>query len=394
MAESADLKALPLQVRIHSSLDEIPAADWNGLVRGGSPFLRHEFLHAMERHGCVGERFGWLPRHVTLWQGGRLVAAMPLYEKHNGYGEFVFDHAWADAWRRAGLRYYPKLVSAIPYTPATGQRLLAVAGRERELWPVLLQTARELTEATGASGAHWLFPEPAEQDFLQRQGWMARYDCQFHWTNRGYRDFDHFLAALTAKKRKNIRRERRRVRDAGVRLRRLDGHTATVEDWQAFARFYGLLFEEKWGMATFNLRFFREVADKLPDQVLLVLAERCGETIAGALMYRSDDRLYGRHWGAAEAVDCLHFEACFYQGIEYCIEQGIRVFEPGAQGEHKLARGFLPVRTCSSHWLAEPAFREPVARFCAHERSAVNDYIGQMRAASPYRGSHEGPLTP
>ncbi|HEB95314.1 MAG TPA: N-acetyltransferase [Sedimenticola thiotaurini] len=381
----------PPQLRILSGLEQVPAAEWNRLVPGNHPFLRHEFLHAMERHGCVGAEFGWLPRHLTLWQQGRLVAAMPLYEKHNGYGEFVFDHAWADAWARAGLRYYPKLVSAIPYTPATGRRLLAEPGREETLWPLLRQAAVELARATGASGVHWLFPVAEEQRFLQRQGLLARHDCQFHWRNRDYRDFDHFLTTLAAKKRKNIRRERRLVRQSGVRLRRFDGHDAGEAEWRAFADFYQRLFERKWGMATFNHGFFHEVAQQLPEQVLLVLAERQGRYIAGALMYRSDDCLYGRHWGAIETVDGLHFEACYYQGIEYCIERGLQRFEPGAQGEHKLARGFLPVRTCSSHWVAAGGLRQPVARFCADERAAVADYIERMENASPYRRPDPAP---
>jgi len=385
LAESADLSSRGLRVQIHSAIGEIPASEWNRLVRDSNPFLRHEFLHAMERHGCVGEAFGWLPRHVTVRDDDRLVAAMPLYEKYNSYGEFVFDHAWADAYRRAGLSYYPKLVAAVPYTPATGQRLLALPGQEQVVWPVLLRTALELAGTLRASGVHWLFPTGDEQLFLRSQALLARHDCQFHWTNQGYRDVDDFLAVLTAKKRKNIRQERRRVRDAGVRLRRLDGHSASAGDWQAFTRFYNRTFEEKWGMATFNLPFFQEVAARLPGQVLLVLAEREGEDIAGALMYRSDSRLYGRHWGAVEEVNSLHFEACYYQGIEYCIEQGISVFEPGAQGEHKLARGFLPVRTHSSHWIADPRFQGPIADFTGHERAAVADYIEQMSAGTPYR---------
>jgi len=390
LAESADLSRPGLRVQIHNAIGAIPASEWNRLVRDNNPFLRHEFLYAMERHGCVDEAFGWLPRPVTLWEGDRLVAAMPLYEKHNSYGEFVFDQAWADAYRRAGLSYYPKLVAAVPYTPATGQRLLALPGQESALWPVLLQTALELAKTLRASGVHWLFPAAEEQRFLHDQALITRHDCQYHWPNRGYRDFDAFLSTLTAKKRKNIRQERRRVCDAGVHLRRLDGHSASAEDWQTFTRFYNRTFEEKWGMATFNLPFFQEVAAKLPGQVLLVLAELDGEDIAGALMYRSDSRLYGRHWGAMAEVNSLHFEACYYQGIEYCIEQGISVFEPGAQGEHKLSRGFLPVCTQSSHWIADPRFQGPIADFTDHERAAVADYIEQMSVRSPYKARVHG----
>ncbi len=373
------------RVRIHDNLKEIPAHDWNALVVGRQPFLRHEFLSAMEEHGCVGEHFGWIPAHVSVEENGRLVAAMPLYRKLNSYGEFVFDHAWEEAWRRVGLNYFPKLVSAVPYTPATGQRLLVAPRREQELFPVLFRAALSLAGEQQASGVHWLFPEAREKAFLAEQGLVLRHDCQFHWRNPGYRDFDDFLSSLSARKRKNIRRERRKVEAAGVSLRRLDGHTATAQDWRDFALFYNRLFEEKWGMATFNEDFFRVVAAAMPDQVLLVLADLQGECIAGALMYASDTRLYGRHWGSIAEIDSLHFEACYYQGIEYCIERSLQVFEPGAQGEHKVARGFEPVSTVSAHWIAVEGFREPIQRFARLEERSVAAYMKQMQKQSPYR---------
>ncbi len=375
----------PIRARIHPRLNEIPREDWNALVPGGNPFLRHEFLSAMEEHGCVGEHFGWIPCHLGVYEGQGLVAAMPLYLKRNSYGEFVFDHAWEEAWQRVGLSYFPKLVSAIPYTPATGARLLCAPGREPALYPLLYSAALALAEEHSASGIHWLFPRQAELDFLLAQGLVSRQDCQFHWRNPGYGDFDDFLSRLSARKRKNIRRERRKVREAGVTLRRLNGHTATARDWKDFARFYNRLFEEKWGMATFNEAFFRDVAAAMPDQVLLVLADLRGECIAGALMYASDTRLYGRHWGSMVDIDSLHFEACYYQGIEYCIEHGLQVFEPGAQGEHKVARGFEPVATASAHWIAVEGFREPIQRFARMEARSVAAYIEAMKRQSPYR---------
>ena len=375
-----------LKVEIHPRIDEIPAEAWNALAGETSPFSRHAFLAAMERHGCVGETFGWLPCHLAVWQGARLIGALPLYEKLNSYGEFVFDQAWADAYRRLGMAYFPKLVSAIPYTPAVGPRLLAAPGREAEVAELAMTAARRLAEARGASGVHCLFPRQLEHARFEGAGWMSRHDCQFHWENRGYRDFDDFLAALSAKKRKNIRQERRKVREAGVTLRRLDGHTASEADWRAFARFYDRTFETKWGMATFNLGFFMEVAERMPDRVLLVLADRAaGECVAGALMYRGADTLYGRHWGCVEEIDSLHFEACYYQGIDYCIEQGLKRFEPGAQGEHKIARGFLPTLTRSAHWLTDERLRPAVADFCERERAAVADYMAGLAASSPYR---------
>jgi predicted N-acyltransferase len=374
-----------LKIIIHEQIEEIPIDQWNLLLPDNQPFLRHEFLHAMERHGCVGEHFGWLPRHLAVYQDERLVAAMPLYEKHNSYGEFVFDYAWADAYRRNHLAYFPKLVSAIPYTPATGRRLLCQPEREAELYPVLLQAALQLAQRLDASGFHCLFPTPEEQRFLARQELLTRNDCQFHWHNRGYREFDDFLADLTAKKRKNIRQERRRVTEAGVFLRRLDGQSASAQDWRDFTRFYNQTFEEKWGIATFNTGFFLEVANKLPEQVLLVLADLDGECIAGSLMYRSDTTLYGRHWGCVRQIDSLHFEACYYQGIDYCIARGLERFEPGAQGEHKIARGFRPTLTRSSHWIADKRFRQAISAHVLHEQDAVHQYLEELEQSLPFK---------
>jgi predicted N-acyltransferase len=374
-----------LEIKIHGCIDEIPPGEWNALVRDNNPFMRHEFLNAMEQHACVSEQFGWLPCHVAVYESGALQAAMPLYEKHNSYGEFVFDNAWADAYHRAGLAYFPKLVSAVPYTPATGQRLLAASGKASDYFPILLRAVLQLGEQMGASSFHCLFPTVEGFEFLARQGLLTRHDVQFHWHNQGYGDFDQFLGALVAKKRKNIRQERRRVQEAGVTLRRLNGHTASDQDWQQFTHFYNKTFQEKWGMATFNYGFFRQVAEQLPDQVLLVLADLEGVCVAGSLMYQSDTTLYGRHWGADLRLDGLHFEACYYQGIEHCIEQGLSCFEPGAQGEHKLSRGFVPTLTRSSHWIRDEGFREPIARYTEHEQAAIANYLQQLQPSIPYR---------
>mgnify|MGYP001821559729 FL=1 len=306
-----------MRISIHQSIDEIPAGQWNRLVKDRNPFVNHGFLGAMEQHQCVGEQFGWFPMHIGVYEEGTLVAAMPLYRKTNSYGEFVFDHAWSDAWQRAGLSYYPKLVSAIPYTPAAGQRMLCEPGREAEFYPLLLNAALRLVETQSFSGLHILFPEAPEQEFFQQQNLISRHDCQYHWHNREYRDFEDFLSRLSARKRKNIRRERKKAAQSGVKLRCLDGHAATEQDWHDFTRFYNQTFAEKWGMATLNFGFFSQVAGAMPDQVLLVLADLGNECIAGALMYRSDHTLYGRHWGSTTHVDSLHFEACYYQVIDY-----------------------------------------------------------------------------
>ncbi len=378
-----------MQIRIHQHIAEIASNQWNRLVKDNNPFVDHAFLLAMEQHRCVGEQFGWFPLHIGVYEAGSLVAAMPLYRKINSYGEFVFDQAWSDAWQRAGLSYYPKLVSAIPYTPATGQRLLCEAGREQKFYPLLLNAALQLLESEELSGLHILFPEAVEQEFLQHQNLISRHDCQYHWHNRRYEDFDDFLSRLTARKRKNIRRERKKALQSGVHLRCLDGHSATDQDWHDFNRFYNQTFAEKWGMATFNFGFFSQVAREMPDQILLVLADLGNECIAGALMYKSDHTLYGRHWGSTTHIDSLHFEACYYQGIEYCIANGLQHFEPGAQGEHKIARGFEPSLTRSFHWLREDRFRVPVTRYCEQERAAVADHMAELGSASAYRAEDQ-----
>ncbi|HFQ92114.1 MAG TPA: N-acetyltransferase [Chromatiales bacterium] len=374
-----------MEIRAHTGMEEIPAGQWNALLTRDQPFVRHEFLHALEAHGCVGQAFGWLPRHVTVSEGGRLVGALPLYEKYNTFGEFVFDHALAQAYGQVGLRYYPKLVCAVPYTPVCGPRLLARAEDRRRVYPVLLQAARQMADAVGASGLHFLFPEVEAQDWLEGQSLLVRHDCQFHWHNRGYSGFEDFLSTLSAKKRKNIRRERRIVAQAGIRFQRLDGHAATGSDWKAFARFYRDTFESKGSIAPLNEDFFRAVARAMPDRVLLVLARRGDEIIAASLMWHDDEVLYGRYWGSSVAVDSLHFETCYYQGIEYCIERGLRLFEPGAQGEHKIARGFSPVLTRSSHWLRDTPLLEAIRQYMEREREAVRQYMRALEDRLPYR---------
>lgn len=375
-----------MQIQIHSQIAAIPADQWNALVQDANPFLRHEWLAALEQHGCVGEEFGWLPRHIGVYQDNVLVAAMPLYEKYNNYGDFVFDHAWERAYAQCGKAYYPKLTSAIPYSPVSGQRFLVTAGREAELLPILLASVQQLAEALDASSFHCLFPLAEQLEWLQSQGLTVRHDCQFHWYNQGYTCFEDFLAALQPKKRKNIKQERRKVAEAGITLRELNGHTATAADWERFAFFYRHTFESKWGIPTLNEGFFRSMAQALGEQVVLILADSPeGECIAGSLMLRSATRLYGRHWGCTQYVDSLHFEACYYQGIEYCIRHGLQVFEPGAQGEHKVPRGFIPTWTRSAHWLREPTFRAAVERHAAYERNSVEEYMHSVNAHSPYR---------
>ena len=375
-----------MNIETFSSIDDIDPSRWNVLVRDRYPFLQHGFLSAMERHACVGPRAGWIPRHLGCFDGDALVGAMPLYEKHNSWGEFVFDHAWADAFHRAGLAYYPKLVNAIPFTPAAGQRVLAREHGREGILRALLGGARELMGGGRFSGLHSLFVEPGEFAWLHTEDAVSRSDCQFHWHNRGYPDFDAFLGTLKAKKRNNIRRERARAAGAGVVIRRLDGHTAGEADWRDFTEMYRGIYDRKYGYPAFNLGFFTEVAALMPDQIQLVMVRRKddAEAVAAALMYRDHHTLYGRHWGCRGYVDCLHFETCYYQGIEICIAGGLQRFDPGAQGEHKIARGFAPTPTRSLHWMAHSPFARAIRQFAGHERSGVKEYINAVARHSPY----------
>ncbi len=375
-------------IRILEDLSAVDAAEWNALGVRGVPFLRHEFLRALEVHDCLGERFGWLPRHILVRnEQGRLLAACPLYLKFNSYGEFVFDWAWADAYQRNGLSYYPKLVSASPYTPATGPKLLLSpdAANPEGLCRLLIETARQLAEAEGASSLHWLFTTETETRLLEQQGHLRRTGCQFHWENRGWHDFDDFLAALTHAKRKNLRRERRKVREAGIRFRLLDGHLASEADWADFHRLYESTFDRKGGIPTLSLEFFLDLARQLPEQVLLVQALKDEQVVAAAFDLVGETTLYGRHWGCRARYDSLHFETCYYQGLDFCLQHGLQRFEPGAQGEHKIARGFLPRATWSAHWLADARFSRAVQQFLEHETEGMQEYMDELAAHSPYR---------
>lgn len=387
-----------MQFEICNAIERVPADQWNALVVGNNPFLRHEFLLALERHHCASPQYGWHPRHLLAWEGEGaeriLVAACPMYIKDNSYGEFVFDHAWADAYQRHGLSYYPKLVSAIPYTPATGERILIrprlpgsteeVVDR-KEIVRQFIDLAAQLAINDGLSSIHWLFITEAERRAFECGDVQIRLGVQFHWENRGYRDFEQFLSQLNNKRRKNIRRERRSVLDQGLQLRVIEGADVTAEEWAIFTRFYIKTFEDRYSMPTLNLGFFQEIGRTLGKQVILVLAYDQTECVAGALMYRSDDTLYGRHWGCERDYDSLHFEACYYQGIEYCIRHGLRKFEPGAQGEHKIWRGFLPTLTYSAHRIIHPGFSEAIADFLKREQPAILDYKESLDQSSPYK---------
>lgn len=376
-----------MQVKLIQNLNEITAEAWNALEGGlDNPFLRHEFLAGLERHDCVGDHWGWLPHHLALFDGERLVGAIPMYLKFNSYGELVFDWNWAEAYQRAGLKYYPKLVVAVPYSPITGPRLLIHEEVDREKVASLLITqALELAEQMQVSSLHWLFPHDADMQRLQQQGLMRRTGTQFHWHNRGYSTFDDFLATFNAQKRKKLKRERRRVGEQGIGIEVLDGHQATAEHWQVFHHFYRSTFDKRGGYPTLSEDFFRHLGESMPQSIVLVLARYEGRYVAGALSLRSSNALFGRHWGCEEEFHSLHFELCYYQGLDYCIEHGLQRFEPGAQGEHKVGRGFEPVPTWSAHWLANPTFAEAVDDYLAHEQQAMENYMQELREHLPFK---------
>ncbi|WP_428101942.1 GNAT family N-acetyltransferase [Candidatus Rariloculus sp.] len=374
-----------------ASLEDVAPAEWNALV-GDDAFLCHEFLAALERTGCVGRGTAWDPCHLVARSSeGRLLGALPLYVKHDSRGEFVFDWSWADAYERAGLHYYPKLVSSVPFTPATGARLLIdPTAATTTVAEQLVDAARGLAEEFGASSLHVLFPTDREQSFLSERGFLTRKGCQFHWRNRGYRDFDDFLARFSSAKRKKVRRERRRIREAGIVFEHLRGDEPSASDWDAVFEFYSRTFHRRGRAPYLNRAFFDEIAMTMPDKLLIVLARCQGLPIATAICFRGGDTLYGRYWGSMADFHSLHFEACYYQGIEYCIREGLGCFEPGTQGEHKISRGFAPTATWSCHWLSEPGFHAAVEDFLVREQTHVDMYMEHLEGRVPYRRGEGG----
>lgn len=374
------------RTRILSSLAEAGQSAWDGLLRSqpdANPFLSYAFLHALHESGSASEDTGWQPQFLTLWEGESLAAALPIYAKFHSYGEYVFDWAWADAYRRNGLDYYPKLLSAIPFTPVTGTRLMAVDSRARA---ALVRALQGVQQASGLSSTHILYPPEAEARQLEAAGFLLRKGVQFHWQNEGYDRFEQFLSTLEQKKRKNIRAERRKVQEAGIVMRRVEGRDATEADWRFFKRCYDHTYREHYSTPYLNLDFFLRIGEAMPDNILLVLAEREGRPVASSLLVYDRHALYGRYWGCIEQHPCLHFETAYYQPLEFCIERRIGAFEGGAQGEHKMARGFLPQQTWSAHWLAHPGFSDAVERFLAQEGKGVEAYVGELNERSPFKG--------
>jgi hypothetical protein len=375
-----------VQARFVERIAEIPAAAWDALEPSGNPFLRHAFLDALESSGCVGGDSGWLPRHLILSDdGGRVVGAVPQYLKLHSWGEFVFDWSWAQSYTRAGLEYYPKLLSAIPFTPVTGPRLLVAPGSDpvlrASLAGLLVAAARE----AGVSGVHVNFTQPEDQSALEAAGFLRRHDCRFQWRNRGYRDFEDFLDGFRSEKRKKARRERRRVQEAGITFRTLQGGEIDTDLWRTIFGFSERTFLRHGNAHYLSAEVLQEISRRMPESVVVKLAEQSDAPVAAAIFFQGGGQLYGRYWGSAAPVDCLHFEACYYQGIEHCIEQGIEAFDPGTQGEHKLARGFEPTLTCSAHWIAHAGFGAAIARYLEREREAVDRYVEDAAAHLPFQ---------
>ena len=375
-----------MSIEVAASLSGIDPGDWNRLA-GDDPFLRHEFLSALHDAGCAATATGWTPQYLLLREHGKLAGAMPLYLKTHSYGEYVFDWAWAEAYDRHGLNYYPKLLSAIPFTPVTGRRVLADDPKQHSR---LIAAALQLARKFGVSSLHCLFPTCGEAQDMAGHGMMLRHGVQFHWTNQDYASFDHFLDGMSHDKRKKIRQERRRVREAGLSFRWLEGAGITANDWAFFTRCYRQTYREHHSSPYLNLDFFQRIGRTMPENLLLVVAQRENRPIAASFNVHNGKRLFGRHWGALEYHPALHFETCYYQVIEYCIARGIAVFEGGARGEHKMARGLLPVETVSAHWLAHPEFAAAVEHFLSREARGMTHYVDELNERNPFKTAVSG----
>ncbi len=381
----------PTTIKVLSALSEVPAEEWNACAGEDNPFVSHGFLSALEDSGSACAESGWMPQHLTaLDENGHIIAAAPLYLKSHSYGEYVFDWGWADAFERAGGQYYPKLISAVPFTPATGRRLLVHPEAPEEMADVLIAGMLQLTEKLRVSSLHINFPTEPEWRRCGDNNLLLRHGRQFHWENRGYETFDDFLATLTSRKRKAIRKERRSIAEQDVNLITLTGSEITEAHWDVFYRFYRNTTDKKWGHRYLTRSFFSLLSERLPERIVLVLAESNGRYVGGALNLCGHDTLYGRNWGCTEEFKFLHFEACYYRAIDYAIEHKLGWVEAGAQGPHKIQRGYLPRSTYSAHWIADGNFRAAVKRFLDGERREIEEEVAYFHSQSPYRQENGG----
>ncbi len=374
------------RARFLDSIAEVGAAEWNALAGSAQPFLRHEFLLSLEESGCTTRRTGWAPRHLVISDAkGRPTAALPLYLKGHSRGEFVFDFAWANAYAQYGIQYYPKLLSAVPFTPVTGPRLLIDPAADRaSMSDALIRVVTEHARSEGISSWHVLFPSSVDLGALTPGGLIERRDCQFHWFNRGYACFEDFLATFTAEKRKKAKRERRRVAEAGIDFDTRLGGEMTDSLWRTVYEFYADTFHRHGHEPYLNLQFFKLVSARMPERLMLKIARQGRTPIALAIFFVGEDALYGRYWGAGGNYHSLHFETCYYQGIEYCIEHGLAGFEPGTQGEHKVPRGFVPTLTSSAHYVTDQRFAAAIRDFAAREARGVERYAAAVNEHVPY----------
>jgi predicted N-acyltransferase len=383
------------QLEIVDSLGNIPPGEWNALLPADAgPFLRHEFLSALEETGCVGGNTGWQVAHLVLRDDQKLIGAMPLYLKQHSYGEFVFDWSWAQAYEQQGMQYFPKALCAIPFTPVQGSRILIASNVADDLvQQQLIAGLKTLVLQNNLSSAHVLFPHASEAKGLEDQGFMLRDSVQFHWHNQGFENFEQFLAALTMKRRKNIRREREQIAREQITFRHVPGISSTDADWEFFYRCYANTYLEHGSSPYLNETFLKLWAHRLPENLHLIIAERNGNPIAASLLVvdPTSSKAYGRYWGAIKHVPCLHFETAYYQAIQYCISNQIQTFEGGAQGEHKMARGFLPTTIQSAHFIADPQFAKAVQHFLDREHQGIGAYVDELAEHSPLKSSKVQP---
>ena len=378
-----------LSLSLHGAIADIPGMDWDACAGNDNPFISHAFLLALEESGSAGRRTGWMPQHAVLRdEAGHIVAAAPMYAKSHSYGEYVFDHGWAQAFERAGGAYYPKLQVAVPFSPVPGPRLLMRPGTGIPL-EAIGDALRQACTELDLSSVHVTFCTEPEYQALGRAGFLQRIGKQFHWENEGYASFDDFLAALNSRKRKSIRRERRDAQSAGLEFHTLRGRDITRRHWDAFYRFYTSTVDRKWGSAYLTRSFFPLLSERLGDRVVLMIAEHNGTPVAGALNLMGGEALYGRNWGCSGDWPFLHFELCYYRAIEFAIEHGMKRVEAGAQGEHKIQRGYLPRPTFSAHWIAHGGLRRAVAEFLDAERPAIEEQMSELASYSPFRKDGE-----
>lgn len=386
--DAPDASAMEFSCQALERIDEVAPAAWDRLAGASNPFVSHAFLSALERNDCVGAEHGWRAHHLLLYRGDELIGACPSYFKSHSYGEFMSDWGWADAYERNGLNYYPKLLSGVPFTPAAGPRILSAPDADSALvCRALVSATVQIVDQAKLSSAHWCFTDADNSRDLAELPLLHRTGHQFHWHNTNFRDFQDYLDALTSKRRKQVRKERREAATAPLEVTLKHGEELAEHEIAAYHRLYCSTYDRKWGYPSLSLDFFLDLAERMPRSLIMILASRGSQVVAGAHLLRGADALFGRNWGCSEHYRSLHFEMCYYKGIEYCIEHGLARFEAGAQGEHKLTRGFMPVRTHSFHYIRDRRFRDAIGDYVQREDAEIGDYISAVQAHTPFRQS-------